>query len=278
MVRSTRTNGANSAPIPSSSSASVEPSEPGQMVTTNGNLADLSTSASDPSFRDTFSYHPVTLASADALPYYDRELDLQPGLRSRVDALIAAEQETMEPLGASSSRLPPAYEIFSKRPDLQAELERVASGAPPEPSLDSKRYGLPEPEGGASASIQDWQAAVDNSYSQLAHMDIRLKNIELMKKYGSNAWRLSNFQQEQDIRMLSENVDSIKAQTNEINRLRQTEQNQTGTRLATLEKRWQDLIARSLQLEVATITTQQTVDSLHTKKRKLQAELDQLDV
>lgn len=108
-------------------------------------------------------------------------------------------------------------------------------------------------------------------------MDVRLKNIELLKRYGSNAWRLSNFQQEQEIRLLTEQLEAIREETNEVNRLRQKEQLDVGSKLATLEKRWTELISRGLQLEVANITTQQEVDLLQSKKRKLEAQLSSLE-
>ncbi|CDS82113.1 uncharacterized protein SPSC_02933 [Sporisorium scitamineum] len=228
--------------------------------------------------KDTFSYHAVKLASTDALPYFDRDLELQPGLRSRVDALIAEEQASMTPIDLSTSaRLPPAYEPFSSRPDLRAELERVASGQPSPHTLDTHRYTLPSPAAGEDAPLSEWQAAVDSAHAQLGHMNVRLKNVELLKRYGSNAWRLSNFQQEQDIRLLSEQLEAVKSETNEINRLRQKDQTEAGSKLATLEKRWTELISRGLQLEVANITTQQEVDKLQNKKRKLEAQLSQLD-
>ncbi|KAJ1027383.1 hypothetical protein NDA18_003389 [Ustilago nuda] len=229
-------------------------------------------------FRDPFSYHAVELAPTDALPYFDRDLELQPGLRSRVDALVAEEQASMAPIDpTTSSRLPPAYELFGSRPDLRAELERVASGQPSSHTLDSQRYTLPAPEGGDGAPLEAWQTAVDSAHAQLGQMDVRLKNVELMKKYGSNAWRLSNFQQEQDIRLLSEQVDAIKGETNEINRLRQKDQTEAGSKLATLEKRWTEHISRGLQLEVANITTQSEIDVLRNKKRKLEMQLSQLE-
>ncbi|TKY87083.1 hypothetical protein EX895_003760 [Sporisorium graminicola] len=244
----------------------------------NGNGAAVQAPPVAGSSKDTFSYHAVELAPTDALPYFDRDLELQPGLRSRVDALIAEEQSSMTPIDPSTStRLPPAYELFSSRPDLRAELERVASGQPSTHTLDTSRYTLPSPAAGESAPLADWQAAVDSAHAQLGHMDVRLKNIELLKRYGSNAWRLSNFQQEQEIRLLTEQLEAIREETNEVNRLRQKEQLDVGSKLATLEKRWTELISRGLQLEVANITTQQEVDLLQSKKRKLEAQLSSLE-
>ena len=258
-------------PDPATSTSATE------AVANNNGASNEGASISGP-FRDPFSYHAVELAPTDALPYFDRDLELQPGLRSRVDALVAEEQARMAPIDlTTSSRLPPAYELFGSRPDLRAELERVASGQPSSHTLDSQRYTLPAPEGGDGAPLEAWQTAVDSAHAQLGHMDVRLKNVELMKKYGSNAWRLSNFQQEQDIRLLSEQVDAIKGETNEINRLRQKDQTEAGSKLATLEKRWTELISRGLQLEVANITTQSEIDALRNKKRKLETQLSQLE-
>lgn len=241
----------------------------------NGELGQASPVAG--SSKDPFQYHSVELASTDALPYFDRDLELQPGLRARVDALIAEEQATLPPIASTSSRLPPVYEPFSTRPDLRAELERVAAGEPSTHRLDTTRYGLPTPAKGLDAPLSEWQASIDNAHAQLGNMDVRLKNIELLKKYGANHWRLSNFQQEQDIRMLSEQLNAIKAETNEINRLRQKDQTEAGSKLALLEKRWTELISRGLQLEVANITTRSEVEDLRNKKRKLEEQLSGLE-
>lgn len=256
-----------------------EPSTSTNETTNSTDNGDGSEAASLPGpSRDRFAYHAVELAPTDALPYFDRDLELKPGLRSRVDALIAEEQANMTPIDPlSSSRLPPTYELFSSRPDLRAELERVASGQPSSHTLDTQRYTLPAPESGDDAPLEAWQTAVDSAHAQLGQMDVRLKNIELLKKYGSNAWRLSNFQQEQDIRLLSEQVDAVKGETNEINRLRQKDQTEAGSKLALLEKRWTELISRGLQLEVANITTQSEIDALRNKKRKLETQLSQLE-
>lgn len=226
------------------------------------------------SSKDPFSYHAVALAPTDALPYYDRELELQPGLRARVDALISAEQATLPPL--DSTRLPPAYELFSTRPDLLAELERVSSGQPSR-ALDTQRYTLPAPAGGDSAPIEEWQSAVDSAYAQLGHMDVRLNNIELLKRFGPNAWRLSNFAQEQEIRLLSDELEKVKAETNEVNRVRQKDQTEAGAKLASLEKRWTEYIGRGLQLEVANVTTREEVERLRGKKRRLEGMLAEME-
>ncbi|GAC96285.1 hypothetical protein PHSY_003865 [Pseudozyma hubeiensis SY62] len=248
-------------------------------ISTNGHndasaqLAPIASSSKDP-----FTYHSVELASTDALPYFDRDLELQPGLRSRVDALIAEEQASLPPIDPStSSRLPPAYEPFSTRPDLRAELDRIGSGQPSTHTLDTQRYTLPSPSSGETASLSEWQSAVDSAHAQLAHMDVRLKNIELLKKYGSNSWRLSNFQQEQEIRLISEQLDAVKGETNEVNRLRQKDQLEAGAKLTTLEKRWTELISRGLQLEVANVTTREVVEVLKSKKRRLEEELRRLE-
>ncbi|KAF6767123.1 Pre-mRNA-splicing factor SPF27 [Kalmanozyma brasiliensis GHG001] len=254
---------------PSASSNGVGASTSQQGV---AEVTDPSSIAS--SSRDPFSYHTVSLAPTDALPYYDRELELQPGLRARVDALITAEQSTLPPL--DSTRLPPAYELFRGRPDLRAELDRVSSGQPSR-ALDTQRYTLPAPTDGDSASIEEWQRAVDSAYAQLGHMDVRLKNIELLKRFGPNAWRLSNFNQEQQIRTLSEELERVKAETNEVNRIRQKDQTEAGAKLAGMEKRWTDHIGRGLQLEVANVTIREEVEVLRGKKRRLEGVLAEME-
>ncbi|KAN0063162.1 hypothetical protein ACQY0O_004326 [Thecaphora frezii] len=230
-----------------------------------------SSSSSFPSPSFSVSLHPT-----DALPYYDRELETQQGLRARVDQEIAQEQKRV-PQPLSDDRLPPAFDLFQSRPDLKAELERIANGQPAQQRLDTTRYTLPPPTDGLAASEDEWNKSLDNAAAQLGHMQIRLKNVELLRKYGSNLWRLHNFQQESMAQQYADAADHIRSLTNEVNRTRQSAQTEAGRKLSALERRWTELISSGLQLEVANITAEHEVQALRLQKEALQRQIQEMD-
>lgn len=123
----------------------------------------------------------MQLAYSDALPYYDTDMDHVPGLRDAVEREIAREKQSMkyDPL----TLLPPAMPLFQQHPHLAAEIERKERGEDLN-VLDTSRYQLQPPAQGLEASTEEWSQALQNAETQLAHMDNRLKNIELLRRYG----------------------------------------------------------------------------------------------
>lgn len=137
------------------------------------------------------------LPLSHALPYFDREIETQPGLQARVEREIQLEMQAIAgEKGSSSStattgavsegRLPPlltGQTLFADRPDLLQEVQRAGAGERMT-SIDSTRFQLPPPTAGSKASEEEWNKAVDNAATQLLHQQGRLMNIELMKRYG----------------------------------------------------------------------------------------------
>ncbi len=54
------------------------------------------------------------------------------------------------------------------------------------------RYELPAPTSGQKNDITAWQECVNNSMAQLEHQAVRIENLEIMSKYGTNAWKVYN--------------------------------------------------------------------------------------
>ncbi|PWN49707.1 hypothetical protein IE53DRAFT_388039 [Violaceomyces palustris] len=227
------------------------------------------------------SIHPprpysASIFSADALPYYDREIETQPGLRAKVEKEIASEQKNLAKV--EEDRLPPKFELFSHHPYLANELERISKGETSSGErLDTSRYSLPAPEAGLDASEQDWDKALNNSAAQIGHMEIRLRNVELLRKYGANLWRLHNFQQESMLTQHSDAAEAIRDRTNELNKERQKSQTEVGHKLSSLEKRWTELISRGLQLEVANITAEHEIETKTAERDALRKALERMD-
>jgi pre-mRNA-splicing factor SPF27 len=184
------------------------------------------------------------MAEIDSLPYYDTIIDKEDGerrvacstsssdaderrigLRDRLEQEIADElaQMTNEDKEALSTRLPAELPpLFSDNAFLAAEIKRLQSKAKAKGGLDSVRYTLPVPP--ASAPLEAWNKATNNAASQLEHQKIRLGNLELLNKYGANAWRTNNFLLEKEIERLQRRKEEIVKQTEDLNRSRKANQ------------------------------------------------------
>ena len=210
----------------------------------------------------------------DALPYYDDEID-RVGMRAKVERELAAEMKNGGDLaGFDEARLPPKVELFANNPHLLEQLERVQQSIPLS-AIDINRYRMDDP-----TDLQDenaWANAIANAEAQLMHSDIRSTNLELLKKFGSNQWRLHNFQQEAFVRAFTQEAERIKSQSDNINRTRKAEQTQAGEELSRLNKRWAELLNRSLSVELANVVAQGEIEDLQARKAKLQKRLTELD-
>lgn len=114
----------------------------------------------------------------------------------------------------------------------------------------------------------------------------RLTNLELLQKYGGNAWRLHNFQLEATAKNLEKAVEDLKQLTVEVNRDRKNTQvrrplseltrssslyfqTQLGAQLTGLETRWTELISSVLQIEMANVALEVELDNLGKKEVEL---------
>lgn len=170
------------------------------------------------------------------------------GVRGMVDKLIASEMKRMpKPRDASSLGFPD-IDLFSSNTLIQQELDRVRRGKPMDPALDLSRYQLDPPTSSTSTTSNataangstetitpsaseelpegraQWLKALDNANTQLEHQNQRVLNLELVQKFGGNAWNIHNYQLEYDVSLLRKAVDEKKAEIMELNKLRKRDQ------------------------------------------------------
>ncbi|KAG2186156.1 hypothetical protein INT43_002594 [Umbelopsis isabellina] len=194
----------------------------------------------------------------DSLPYVDRQLELE-GMKEKVDLLI--EQEMRRISRKDRVQLPKDITLFKDDPVLSSEWART-SKQKPMATLDISRYDVAPPAGKDKQSVEAWQAAVDNSKAQLESQTLRLFNLELLQKYGSNAWKVHNFQLEGQLKQLKYNVEEKKKEISELNKQRKFEQTEGGTTLRNLESKWSDLVSQTLQVEVACAALENELEEL----------------
>ena len=145
-------------------------------------------------------------------------------MRERLEGLVEAELQAIPIQDIDiSSRLPELLpDLFTTSSFLSQELERVSTKTKISGGLDSSRYSLPAPP--SHAPVEAYEKALNNAGSQTEHQQLRLGNLELMNKYGANAWRVSNFLVEKEIERLQNQTEVIKTRTEEVNRERKAKQ------------------------------------------------------
>lgn len=89
-----------------------------------------------------------------------------------------------------ASHYPATVDLFSTRPLLQQEMERIVNNVPLE-AIDLSRYKLSVPTGDEANDIDAWTRALELAKIQLEHQKLRLMNLELLKAFGENVARKS---------------------------------------------------------------------------------------
>ncbi|EJD55486.1 breast carcinoma amplified sequence 2 [Auricularia subglabra TFB-10046 SS5] len=209
----------------------------------------------------------------DSLPYFDRDLELFPDLRRKVDAELAREAAKAKvPPGQTHPKVPPPATLFEKSPLLAAELARIEAHQPI-PPIDTSRYSLPPPAAGERATEDEWRAAADNAKAQLTHQRLRQSNLALLQTYGANAWRIHNYLLEADTKVYDEALEKLKEETVELNRERKNYQTRAGAQLSALETRWTELMSNLLQIEVANAAMEAEIEGLKERESELQRDV-----
>ncbi|KAG7099487.1 hypothetical protein E1B28_001334 [Marasmius oreades] len=200
----------------------------------------------------------------DSLPYYDKELELYPQLKQKVEQELARQPK---PPSTLHPRVPPPFELFANNPLLKAELERVEAHQP-FPPLDTVRYQLPAPISNPAAE-GEWAAALNNARAQLEHQRIRQTNLTLLQNYGSNAWRIQNYLLEETAKNIEKTLEDLTQLTTDVNRERKNTQTKLGSQLTSLETRWTELISGILQIEMANVALDAEVDRLNKREAEM---------
>ncbi|RKP08272.1 Pre-mRNA-splicing factor SPF27 [Thamnocephalis sphaerospora] len=192
----------------------------------------------------------------DALPYVDLQID-EDGVRDSVEKLIEDELSTFQ--FEDNGRLPTLKLAAEAKDAEDAPLWRTAladikQGDEKLNALDLTRYRVPTvPEDGSGASAEEWQKLRQVTELQLQYQHQRVCNLELLQKYGANAWRMHNFQVEGELNAVKQELEREKASVVACNQERKAMQVDAGTKLARLEAQWYELVAKNAQLEVACV-------------------------
>ncbi|KAI8138923.1 Pre-mRNA-splicing factor SPF27 [Fennellomyces sp. T-0311] len=195
-------------------------------------------------------------------------------MKTTVERLIDQELRRMRRKpGSDRSQLPMQVELFQDNEVLKQEWDRVKNKQPLN-ALDFSRYELKAPEDD-DADEEAWKSAVDNSKAQLESQTDSMFNLELLAKFGPNAWRVHNYQLEAELKQLQQTTSEYRDAVLKINRERKSDQTQAGGSLRSLENKWSDLITQNLQVDIAVSSLQQEVEELRRYHASLKAKAEQ---
>ncbi|KAI8981418.1 Pre-mRNA-splicing factor SPF27 [Pilobolus umbonatus] len=199
----------------------------------------------------------------DALPYVDREIE-DADMKTTVERLIEQEMRRMK--RKERSDLPSTVELFTHDDVLKQEWERVKNKQPLQ-ALDTERYELKGPSD--ENDVEGWKAAVNNTKSQLESQAGSMFNLELLSRYGANAWRIHNYQMEKTLATIQKKTELIRSDILDVNRERKNRQTQAASSIHSLENKWSDLITQNLQVELACAALEAEVEDLKRHKQSV---------
>ncbi|RNJ53872.1 hypothetical protein D7B24_001280 [Verticillium nonalfalfae] len=181
------------------------------------------------------------------------DIDTEPTAAQRADAesQIATELSTAGPPPPSSTLLPPLPP--SKLSPLMAqELDRVAAQQPLA-AIDLKRYEAQEPLAapGAEPAPAALAETLRKAYTTHTYLTARVENLELLERWGRNAWLVGNHRLEGQLRALEKDLADAKADIDVLTLARRRAQDDVAAEVKGLDEAWRSGVGRVLETEIA---------------------------
>ncbi|XP_065060676.1 pre-mRNA-splicing factor SPF27-like [Rhopilema esculentum] len=206
----------------------------------------------------------------DALPYIDQDYE-EPGVRDTVNSLIEEETRRYRPTKNYLEYLPePRYTSFETAM-MKKEFERIGNKQPLE-HLSMKRYELPQPSANQKADVSAWNECLKNSMAQLEHQATRITNLDLLSRFGADAWRTYNEVLQQMLDDQQRQLNTLRKNIQDINWERKSVQIQAGDQLQQLESSWIGLVSKNYEIERACALLEAEIEGLRDKKRSQSVE------
>ncbi len=194
----------------------------------------------------------LTNAIHESLPYIDTE----PSASERAAALALIANEAGPLPTTEHPSLPPlAPQTFS--PVILSEFERLEAKIPIS-GISTTHYEEQEPPSTSPHSdekspetLKAWRTALERAYTSQAYLEGRVANLELLEKYGKNAWLEGNRQLEDVLRALERELESRKTEIDGVVIERKNAQEAVAGEVKGLEEGWRRGVGKVLETEVA---------------------------
>ncbi|KAI8900969.1 Pre-mRNA-splicing factor SPF27 [Globomyces pollinis-pini] len=168
----------------------------------------------------------------DSLPYLDQDLDLD-----------LAEQLIQKEMGHVSHKVND-FDLFASNPVLRDALDQASKNIKIN-GIDTSRFRL------EASADDDYKALVQNAKSQLEYQENRSLNLDLVSKFGNNAWKIYNYQLDEMVKSEQSKIDALQAQIGQVNRDRKQDQLQAKKTLDSLKLKQDELVSRIIQVRLA---------------------------
>ncbi|GJQ11302.1 hypothetical protein GpartN1_g3093.t1 [Galdieria partita] len=195
----------------------------------------------------------------DALPYADENSLKNREVSRRVASLLEAELSHVDKRSWKEQQQ--NTRLLSNNL-VGIELQRMEEGLPSECENPFKRYEVSYPGGIKEDEVHLWERNVLLLQTSLEHDLLCLANLELLKRYGSQAWLLFISQLEKQVQRYSMKLNEEKNQIDEINVRRRNIQEEALRKLSSLDKSWKQLIRKNRQIELACSRLEDEIRSL----------------
>lgn len=135
---------------------------------------------------------------------------------------------------------------------MQTELQRVASQTPLD-TFDTGRYEAQEAPaaGEEGSSAEALRQPLERTYVSSSYLVSRNQNLALLDRAGKNAWLLSNYHIEAELRAIEAELAATKREIDLVNNERAMRQNDVKAEIQGLEETWRNGVGRVLETEIA---------------------------
>jgi hypothetical protein len=159
---------------------------------------------------------------------------------------LNASQRTPEQFVA---HLPPVPQLtFEGSAFLATEFSRIRAGKPPVKfSTRRTRPAVPD----KADDVEGWDAVLAASKAEHGYLASRLLHLQLLKKYGKDAWTSFNDLASYNKDFMERLQEEGKIEVNEVNMARKREHTAAGAKLARLETRYATLLTQGAGVEEA---------------------------
>lgn len=127
----------------------------------------------------------------------------------------------------------------------------MAAGRQSTGGIDLSRYESSE-DISPDSNVESVKAALRTTYANLTYLRDRQANIALLEEYGKNVWLIGNSHLDDVQKRLDGELESLRTQTEDTNRLRRGAQDDSKGELLGLEETWRQGISRIIETQLAT--------------------------
>ena len=211
------------------------------------------------------SYGRQTCSSIDALPYIDSDY-ADPRVKAEVDRLVEEEmrRSTKKPADFLNDLPPLPTFNFQEYPMIGREYERVRAGRAPV-ALDRSRYELETPAVSKRNDETAWKQALQRSQRLLQYQITRMENLDLLLKYGPDAWKQHNNRLEVYLTRMQKLAQELGEKIENVNRERKYHQQNTACELNALSMQWKDLCQKNIDIQIACASLEARIKELKTE-------------